>query len=262
MGGGDRLFEFEARLAALKYKMESGLAERARELREMATRIESGEASARKQLKTESHKLRGVAGSYGHQDLTDLAAELEQRASMSPPATVCRLARELADLADQKASRSEPPPVGPSRAPPPPSQPPRVSERPKPKPPGERLRVLAIDDDPVTQRLLSLTLAQVGGFDATIVHSASQALELLGTQAFDIVLSDAMMPDMNGRDFRRTARAAGASMPIVILSAASASELGWSSELGKSDAWLRKPFKPTELVQELTRIAAAHARRG
>jgi len=81
------------------------------------------------------------------------------------------------------------------------------------------------------------------------------------TQTFDVVVSDAMMPDMNGRDFRRAARAAGATMPIVILSAASASELGWAGELGKTDAWLRKPFKPTELVQDILRIAQ-QARRG
>jgi DNA-binding response OmpR family regulator len=112
-----------------------------------------------------------------------------------------------------------------------------------------------MDDDPVTQRLLVLTLEQVGGFDATIVHSAATALELLRTKTFDIVVSDAMMPDMNGRDFRRAAREAGATMPIVILSAASASELGWAAELGKADAWLRKPFKPTELVKDILRIA-------
>jgi CheY-like chemotaxis protein len=266
MGSSDRLAEFEARLAALKHKMESGLVERAQALREMAHRLELGDDRARKEIKTESHKLRGVAGSYGHDDLTEVAAELEQRASISPPATVGQMARELADLAEAKGRQSKPPaPVRASDAPPQArgnaETNRRVSERPiAPDKPDKILRVLAMDDDPVTQRLLLLTLQQVGGFDATIVASASAALALLERERFDVVVSDAMMPDMNGRDFRSAARAAGANMPIVILSAASPDELGWAHEPQSVGVWLRKPFKPTELVQAIARIVAEHGR--
>ena len=156
----DPLAEFEARLRALKHKMESGLVERAR-IAARARRARRGRRRERAQaLKTESHKLRGVAGSYGHDDLTELAGQLEQRASVSPPATVGQLARELADLADaQRRSAARRPGPEPRRGD-------RRSRRaahrrrdPQPaQPAGAKLRVLAIDDDPVTQRLLSLTL--------------------------------------------------------------------------------------------------------
>ena len=103
---GDAQSEFEARLLALKHKMERGLVDRARALRAMADRLDAGDQSARREIKTESHKLRGVAGSYGHNDLTDLAGQLEQRASVSPPATVTALTRSLADLAESKGRNS------------------------------------------------------------------------------------------------------------------------------------------------------------
>jgi len=268
MGDEDRLGDFEARLAALKHKMERGLVDRARLLRELADRVEAGEQSARKQLKTESHKLRGVAGSYGHQALTDLAGQLEQRASVSPPAAVSGMARELADLAEARGRASEPPSASSSQPAPSsgaasarPSRAPRASGIKSPLPEtGPALRVLAMDDDPVTQRLLLLTLKQVGHFDAVIVSSAAAALELLRSEPFDIVVSDAMMPDMNGREFRRAARAAGVGTPIVILSAASPQELGWAGEGEEVDSWLRKPFKPSELVRDIRRIVARHAR--
>jgi CheY-like chemotaxis protein len=256
----DRLAAFEARLATLKHKMESGLVDRARTLREMASRLEAGDESARKQIKTESHKLRGVAGSYGHHDLTEAAARLEQRASISPPTTVGQMARELADLAETKGRHSKPPVEGArSGATRISSNPPRQSGATR-KSGTNPLRVLAMDDDPVTQRLLLLTLQQVGGFNATIVQSASEALALLERHTYDVVLSDAMMPDMNGRDFRRAARERGARMPIVILSAASPDELGWSREPEGEGAWLRKPFKPTQLVQDILRIVAKQKR--
>jgi CheY-like chemotaxis protein len=270
MDSEDRFKAFEARLSALKHKMESGLVERARSLRDMADRLETGDEQARREIKTESHKLRGVAGTYGHQDLTDLAAELEQRASMSPPATVGRMARELAELAETTGSRSVPPAPPLADAQPPPAAPQdagahgmsarerTLSERPKvTTSEGQALRVLAMDDDPITQRLLKLTLREVGGFDAEIVDNARSALQLLERRTFDVVLSDAMMPDMNGREFSEAARAAGATMPIIILSAASPEELGWLKEVPGSTAWLRKPFKPSQLVHDIARIVEA-----
>lgn len=258
------LNDLERRLLALKQKMESGLAERAKALRELAAKVESGDVLARKALKTESHKLRGVAGTYGHQELTDKAAELEQRASLSPPAVVGQLARNLADLADAASAQAKaaqvasdgagpaPPPAAPPAAP--------VEVELSPQVAGTKLRVLAMDDDPLTLRLLALTLKQVGGFDATIVESATVALELLAKETFDIVISDAMMPEMNGKELCEKARALGIKSPVVILSAASPDELGWSSTLNGATAWLRKPFKPSELVQEIRRIVKQHAR--
>ncbi|MDH5675004.1 MAG: response regulator [Myxococcales bacterium] len=260
---GDRLKAFEDKLAALKHRMESGLVERAGSLRQLADRLDGGDEEARRELKTESHKLRGIAGTYGHEQLTDLAAELEQRASMSPPATVGRLARSLADLAERTGHASSPPALRAS-LPPEVATPGPFKEAPLPaieRPGGGALRVLAIDDDPVTQRLLKLTLREVGGFQADIVTSAEEGLERLAAISYDVVVSDAMMPDMNGRELCERARAAGAQMPIVILSAASADELGWEGKLPGKSVWLRKPFKPRALVEELARVAGARSPR-
>jgi CheY-like chemotaxis protein len=247
----DRLAEFEARLLTLKRVMESGLGERARLLRELAGRLETGDEAtreaARTGLKTESHKLRGVAGSYGHGDLTALAAELEQDAPAAAPALVAERARKLADLADARSSQEARLSSGAPRAEVQPGQA-------RSEPVRSQLRVLAVDDDTMTQRLLQLTLQQVGGFDATIVTSAADALALLDKNEYDVVISDAMMPDMNGRAFQRAARARGATLPIIILSAATPDELGWPLESEAGTTWLRKPFRPSELVRDVLRI--------
>ncbi|MDD9938964.1 MAG: response regulator [Myxococcales bacterium] len=258
----DRFKAFEAKLSALQHKMERGLADRAAALRAMADRLENGDEAARREIKTESHKLRGVAGTYGHQNLTDMAGEVEQRASMSPPATVGRMARELADLADATSANSQPPKAEAQEVKVPPAPPTgmsarqrTISERPKvTTSEGTALRVLAMDDDPVTQRLLKLTLREVGGFDADIVDSAAKALELLEQKTYDVVVSDAMMPDMNGKEFCAAARTRGYRLPIIILSAASPSELGWVDGVQGSATWMRKPFKPTQLVHDIAKV--------
>lgn len=269
--GSDRMKDFEARLSALKSRMEAGLTERAKTLRNYAARLENGDESARQEIKSQSHRLRGIAGTYGHTQLTDMAAQLEQRASLSPPPVVAELARELASAAERVSDSAQGQPRDDQRADPPRTNPSTplpstqarreqvASDRPAPKADGQPLRVLATDDDPITLRLLTLTLRQVGGFEATIVESAREALVLLEQQHFDVVLSDAMMPDMNGLEFCQAARALGghrAHMPIIILSAATADELGWHRNLDAHTNWLRKPFRPTELVKEIARIVA------
>lgn len=255
----DRLRSFEARLAALKHKMEAGLEGRVEELRAAVDRLLGGDEEARREIKRLSHKLRGIAGTYGHQELTDLAGALEQRASISPPPALAKMADAVADEALRIKSDTEPAKVV-------------LSERPPPRPKladlqaqhgdGPRLRVLAMDDDPNTLRLLRLTLEQVGGFEATLVEAARAALQELADREFDLVVSDAMMPDMNGQEFCEAARALGghaARVPIVILSAATADELGWKVGAGGATAWLRKPFRPVELVASLKGIIAEHA---
>lgn len=277
----DRHHAFEARLGELKRRMEAGLVARAHTLRDAVQRLLAGDESARNVLKQESHKLRGIAGSYGYEELTQLAAELERRASVSPPPQVSDLANRLADAAEQVGNRSTAAQSGGQTtqqpAPPPPqplpaaqavqATPPPSAARPRGDKPrvlgahGGPLRVLAMDDDPTTLRLLSLTLKEVGGFDAVLVTSAKQALEHLQVREFDVLISDAMMPDMNGQEFCRAARQLGgyaAAVPIVILSAATREELEWHGALPGPVVWLRKPFMPTALVQEIARIVQVH----
>jgi CheY-like chemotaxis protein len=269
----DRHHAFETRLTELKRRMEAGLVARAHTLRDAVRRLLAGDESARKVLKQESHKLRGIAGSYGYEELTQLAGELERRASVSPPPQVSELANRLADAAEQVGKRSTAAQSGGQDAPQPAPRPPTPAPSPPSaaKPRGDKprvlgahggpLRVLAMDDDPTTLRLLSLTLKEVGGFDALLVTSAKHALQHLQLREFDVVISDAMMPDMNGQEFCRAARQLGgyaAVLPIVILSAATREELEWHGALPGPVVWLRKPFMPSALVQEIARIVKQH----
>jgi CheY-like chemotaxis protein/HPt (histidine-containing phosphotransfer) domain-containing protein len=270
----DRHKAFEDRLSELKRRMEAGLVVRAQTLRDAVSKLLAGDESARKTLKQESHKLRGIAGSYGYEQLTELAAELEKRASLSPVAQVVELANRLASLAEQVGQRSMSPPAG--AAPQPvaastPRVPPRrhSSQRIQAQraslvglgADGGPLRVLAMDDDAPTMKLLSLTLTEVGGFEATVVTSAREALDLMRLREFDVIVSDAMMPDMNGQELCLAARQLGGyalHVPIIILSAATRDELDWQSSLPGPVVWLRKPFMPSELVRDIAAVVKAH----
>jgi CheY-like chemotaxis protein/HPt (histidine-containing phosphotransfer) domain-containing protein len=273
----ERRKAFEHRLSELKARMEAGLVSRAEALRDAIRKLSAGDQSARKLLKTESHKLRGIAGSYGYDGLSELAGELEKRASISVIPHVVDLATRLAEMAEEvsQGSKSSPPnadltpvnrPIGlpggvrPRRQ----SSQKIIAQRATLVGLGAHggaLRVLAMDDDAPTLKLLGLTLREVGGFEAVVVTEAREALEHMRLREFDVVISDAMMPDMNGQEFCQAARALGgyaARVPIIILSAATCDELDWRSGLPGPVIWLRKPFMPSELVNDIARVVKAH----
>lgn len=114
-------------------------------------------------------------------------------------------------------------------------------------------RVLVIDDDEATRRLIGLTLSRLGGHEPVVVGSGAEGLELLDGRPFDLVIVDAMMPDMNGPTFVRlvrTTKPAYAGTRVVICSAASPDELAMPLE-PPPDGWLRKPIRPQGLLAEL-----------
>ena len=67
-------------------------------------------------------------------------------------------------------------------------------------------RILLVDDEEETRNVFETALKS-GGYDVTIAGNGAQALEILKTQAFDLVLLDQMMPDMSGNETLRQIKA-------------------------------------------------------
>jgi two-component system phosphate regulon response regulator PhoB len=114
------------------------------------------------------------------------------------------------------------------------------------------LRVLALDDDEATRRLLTLTLVRVGGCQAIVLGDPHAALAHVREAVLDLVIVDAMMPETTGLElYASIRRERGASLPIAFLSAASPDELGWDVSHDPRVVWLRKPFRPPRLIEQL-----------
>lgn len=242
-----KLAELEARLAALHAKTEAGFGERAVALREAAAGLDGGDETARADIARLAHKLRGVAGSAGHPALTERAGRLEAAVeSGAADLAVAEGARRLADATERATSgeATEPPAPAPRSA--------AVSRA--------RLgwRVVALDDEKSTRRLLEITLKTAGGCEATVLAEPDAAMRAVEEAATDLVIVDAMMPEMDGLTFYRGVRArCGDAIPVVILSAASAEELGWELPDDPRLRWMRKPFRPAALIADLRAFVEA-----
>lgn len=113
-------------------------------------------------------------------------------------------------------------------------------------------RILIIDGDPAMLAILRASVAD-GGFDCRSAVSGEEALELFKAGAFDAVLMDLGLTDIEGGELLHTIRALS-DVPIIVVSGRIAEEDKIQAlDLGADD-YVAKPFLPGEL---LARIRAA-----
>jgi CheY-like chemotaxis protein len=107
--------------------------------------------------------------------------------------------------------------------------------------------LLIVDDNEDNRYTLSRRLARYGYKRLTTASNGREALQLLQTQPFDLVLLDIMMPEMNGYEVleRLKASAELRQLPVIMISAVDEMDSAIRCiELGAED-YLAKPFNPT-----------------
>ncbi|MFE2755118.1 response regulator [Actinosynnema sp. NPDC059335] len=119
------------------------------------------------------------------------------------------------------------------------------------------LSVLLVEDDEHIRQALGLALDDEG-FAVSGVMSGEEALDLLETATFDVVLLDLMLPGVDGLEVCRTLRARG-DLPIIIVTArADDADVIEGLEAGADD-YVTKPLVASVLA---ARIRALLRRRG
>jgi signal transduction histidine kinase/CheY-like chemotaxis protein len=114
-------------------------------------------------------------------------------------------------------------------------------------------RVLVVDDLFINRTILERQL-QPCGVEVTLCRSGAEALEVLGRDtAFDAVLTDHSMPEMDGLTLATRIRALGLAMPIVLLSSnpAQARDGDGAEHLA---AIIQKPILRSDLYRRLKEI--------
>jgi two-component system, OmpR family, phosphate regulon response regulator OmpR len=113
-------------------------------------------------------------------------------------------------------------------------------------------RILLIEDDKRLAEMVSNYLAEAG-FSVSAAHTGTAGLALNAREAFDALVLDLMLPDMDGLEVCRRVRA-DAATPILMLTArGDAMDRVIGLEMGADD-YLPKPFEPRELLARLKAI--------
>lgn len=121
------------------------------------------------------------------------------------------------------------------------------------------MRVLVVDDSRAMRAYVKGALME--SLDCNVVEAASgfEALRLLPRDAYDVVITDINMPDINGLELIRFVRSSERhrEVPIVIISTqASDRDHQRALELG-ADQYLVKPFQPEDIVGAVSSVIAS-----
>jgi two-component system OmpR family response regulator len=112
------------------------------------------------------------------------------------------------------------------------------------------MRVLLVEDEPTLNRQLDLAL-QHAGYAVDVSVNGRDAWVLGDTEPFDAVVLDLGLPQMDGLTVLKRWRAAGRTMPVLILTARD----HWHEKVAGIDAgaddYLTKPFHTEELLARL-----------
>jgi PAS domain S-box-containing protein len=123
------------------------------------------------------------------------------------------------------------------------------------RPDGRQYRILVAEDNAINQLVITHELA-VLGYDVVAVNNGLEALEALEANAFDLVLMDCQMPELDGYEASRRIRASPGEVsriPIVALTAhALREDLERCLDAGMNDT-ITKPFREDILRQKLDR---------
>lgn len=116
------------------------------------------------------------------------------------------------------------------------------------------MKILTIEDETMMQKAIEFRLKK-DGFDVVLAHNGREGIEKIKTESFDLILSDIMMPYINGLEIISFVRnEMQLKTPIIMLSTIGLEKTVMEAfELG-ADEFITKPFSPNELSIRVKKV--------
>jgi CheY-like chemotaxis protein len=184
-----------------------------------------------------------LLSSAGRREGTEAGPDLDVAAWLAKPVKQSALLDAIMTALGPRASADEPAAAAPA-----------AGAAPRP------LRLLLAEDNAVNQKL-AVTLLEKQGHRVTVVESGRAALAALEAGAFDAVLMDVEMPEMDGLEAAAAVRAGergtGRHVPIIAMTAHAMKGDKERCLAAGMDGYITKPVRPRALLQALEQLPAA-----
>ncbi len=125
----------------------------------------------------------------------------------------------------------------------------------------DTIRALYVDDELGLLEIAKFYLEESGEFSVTTIDSVSAALDLLGKEKFDVIISDYQMPGMDGIEFLVEVRTRFGKIPFILFTGKGREEVVIQAINSGADFYLQKGGEPESQFAELShKIKAATSR--
>jgi CheY-like chemotaxis protein len=120
-------------------------------------------------------------------------------------------------------------------------------------PAQDALSILVVDDDPAFCAIMRELLRR-SGFEVRVAYDANAALAMMDCREPDLILTDIMMPEVDGIDLIRRVRSRpdGAEIPTIVISARVMTNDFAEARLAGANAVIPKPFSFRQLENTLS----------
>jgi two-component system, sensor histidine kinase and response regulator len=130
---------------------------------------------------------------------------------------------------------------------------------PRAEPTARLLRVLLAEDNVINQKV-GVRLLEKCGHSVRVVNNGREALDVLAHEAFDLVLMDVQMPEMDGLEATAAIRtqelSTGRHQPIIAMTAHAMKGDRELCLTAGMDGYVAKPIQPRELYEVIERLFA------
>jgi signal transduction histidine kinase/ActR/RegA family two-component response regulator len=132
-----------------------------------------------------------------------------------------------------------------------------IAARPRPRAAGERgtETVLLVEDEDLVRAVIRQTL-ELHGYHVVEASDGNQALHALqsSSRAFDLIVTDVVMPRMSGSEFAERAARISPSVKVLLISGYTDKAIAHRGILGARTAYLQKPFLPDVLARKVREV--------
>ena len=123
---------------------------------------------------------------------------------------------------------------------------------------GTRLmaQIIVVDDDPIMREVIRLVL-EAAGHTVLRCENGRKALEVATHEHIDLMITDLLMPEMDGLETLRAVRQVRPALPILVISGGQRGNpgdfLGLARVFGATET-LAKPFRPETMLDLVARM--------
>jgi DNA-binding NtrC family response regulator len=123
----------------------------------------------------------------------------------------------------------------------------------------EPMKILVVDDEAPIRDMLQKGLSQRGGFSVEVAQNGVEAIEKIEKDVFDLVLTDLMMPEMNGLELLKTVKGTRPEVMVILMTAYGSIETAVEAmRIGAND-YITKPISFDELLIHISKAQKENA---
>jgi DNA-binding NtrC family response regulator len=118
----------------------------------------------------------------------------------------------------------------------------------------EPLKILVVDDEPPLREIIQRGLIQMGGYSVEVAPNGQEAIEKIEKDIFDLVLTDLMMPEMDGMELLRLIKGTRPEMPVIMMTAYGSIDTAVEAmKIGAND-YITKPVDLRDLLLRISKV--------